>query len=72
MKGRQASLENLELKCWQLPEGLVEQERSYQTGCEQVAGSMHSKPKKAGGLKKTDASILHRVTPTICVLLHIP
>lgn len=52
MKGRQTSLENLELKCWQRPEGLVEQERSYQTGCEQVAGSMHSSPKKAGGLKK--------------------
>lgn len=41
-------------------------------GCEQVAGSMHSTPKSAGGLKKTDPWTLHRVTTTICVLLNIP
>lgn len=39
-------------------------------GCEQVAGSMHSTPKNAEWLKKTDPWTLHRVTTTICVLLN--
>lgn len=40
--------------------------------CEQVAGSMHSSPKKAEGLKKTDLwTLLHTVTPTQHVLLCI-
>lgn len=41
-------------------------------GCEQMAESMHSSLKKAGGLKNTDPWTLHRVTPTTCVLLRIP
>lgn len=74
VKGGQTSLENLELKAGAerlaTSRGAGRAGEVLDCGCEQVAGSMHSTPKNAEWLKKTDPWTLHRVTTTISVLLN--